>query len=528
MSSYYRAFQTSSQSDIPGQSSSWLTSFMGLSSIFGALGILSQSYAGSSVKLLVLGSLFEMGRRLAWWFIERFRFWDPAYEWIVLFITDECVWKRSCDFIVSAKNSQRKWAVKPGTDASSKGHAEYVPTYQVPQLFKWRGHWVEIKRNTDKNAVVVNNVAQNGRIYVTRVLRIYTLDMAVLTELVEEARVRYVETNRPRVVVHLTDSRHYNPRQVWTNIKHKTRRPLSSIILPPGQLDSLVEDAAEFLKSEDWYISSGIPNRRGYLLHGPPGTGKTSTIYALAGALGLEIYSLSLASNTFVLFSHWKKHINISLTRVDDFFLQQAASNIPKNGIFLIEDIDCAFPSRADEDEEFAQSMPLANTRAARAVRPAETLSGLLNVIDGVGSEEGKLFFATTNYMDRLDPALLRPGRIDRKVEYALSSTEQAGALFMRFFPEERFPSKTEKSTVADLAAQFAGAVPPGEFSTAELQGYLQGHKAQPDEAAAGVAEWVEEVRCERSAREVREEERRTKAQARMQKFGQGAAAVAG
>jgi chaperone BCS1 len=68
--------------------------------------------------------------------------------------------------------------------------------------------------------------------------------------------------------------------------------------------------------------------------------------------------------------------------------------------------------------------------------------------------------------MDRLDPALLRPGRIDRKVEYALSSTEQARALFMRFFPEERFPSKTEKSTVADLAAQFAGAVPPGEFST--------------------------------------------------------------
>jgi chaperone BCS1 len=96
-----------------------------------------------------------------------------------------------------------------------------------------------------------------------------------------------------------------------------------------------------------------------------------------------------------VLFSHWKKHINISLTRVDDFFLQQAASNIPKNGIFLIEDIDCAFPSRADEDEEFAQPMPLANTRAARAVRPAVTLSGLLNVIDGVGSEEGKLFFAT-------------------------------------------------------------------------------------------------------------------------------------
>jgi chaperone BCS1 len=89
------------------------------------------------------------------------------------------------------------------------------------------------------------------------------------------------------------------------------------------------------------------------------------------------------------------KHIDINVNSVDDYFLQQAASTIPKNGIFLIEDIDCAFPSRSDEDEELVQPISQANTRTARAVRPAVTLSGLLNVIDGVGSEEGKLFFAT-------------------------------------------------------------------------------------------------------------------------------------
>jgi chaperone BCS1 len=122
----------------------------------------------------------------------------------------------------------------------------------------------------------------------------------------------------------------------------------------------------------------------------------------------------------------------------------------------------------------------------------------------------------------------LRPWRIDRKVEYALSSTEQARALFVRFFPEERFPNlgavETEKITVTTLATQFAAGVPPLEFSTAELQGYLQGHKTRPNEAASGVTEWVETVRRDRSARETREEERRKKAQARMQKLGLGVA----
>ncbi|KAJ7615764.1 P-loop containing nucleoside triphosphate hydrolase protein [Mycena polygramma] len=497
------------------QGSSWMTSFMGLSSIFGALGLISHSYVGSSLKLLVLGSLIETGRRFGRWLMERFRIQysltaqfnegDPAYEWIVLFITQERVWKGSRDFVVTAKNSERKWAVNADSDPTVVGSAEYVPTYQAPQLFKWKGYWVEIKRGNERSGVTVNGTQQTARIFLT----IYTLDMGALSRLVEEAKTRYVEVNRPHVVIHLTDTRRFNPNQVWNSVKHKIRRPLSSIILPPGSLDSLVHDAQEFLQSEDWYLGAGIPHRRGYLLHGPPGTGKTSTIYALAGALNLEIYSLSLASSG-----------------VDDNFLQAAASNIPKNGIFLIEDIDCAFPSRADEEDDFSEQPAMRNGMGAVRARPprAVTLSGLLNVIDGVGSEEGKLFFATTNYIDRLDSALLRPGRIDRKIEYALSTPEQTSALFVRFFPEARFPqfaaaefSDEKQETIASLAAQFAAAVPENEFSTAELQGYLQGHKTRPEEAARGVGAWVEAERADRAAREMRENERREKMQARMQ-----------
>ncbi|KAJ7302274.1 P-loop containing nucleoside triphosphate hydrolase protein [Mycena albidolilacea] len=519
--------------------SQWMSSFVGLSSVFAAVGLLGQAYLGSSIKLLIMGSIVEAGRRMYQWLSVRLRFQysisaqfdegDPAYEWIVLFLTQENVWRRSRDFTVTATNSRRKWSVQTWMDPRINGNAEYVPKYQTPQLFRWRGHWVEIQRSKDGETrrSPFGFFPAVTSIYVT----IYTLDMKQLSALVEDARSRYVEVNKPNVVIHLADSPQYGPSMVWTNVKRKVRRPLNSVILQDGVVDTLVRDAQDFLATEDWYVEAGIPHRRGYLLHGPPGTGKTSTIFALAGALNLEIYSLSLASSF-----------------VDDSFLQRAASSIPRHALFLIEDIDCAFPaSRDDEEEEYMQRLlsgasthGMDGSKKSNVGEPKVTLSGLLNVIDGVGSEEGKLFFATTNYIDRLDPALLRPGRIDTKIPYELSTVQQARALFMRFFPESRFPEFVESSsaapflvpvdeatpepkpnqTLAELADAFAAAIPTGEFSTAELQSYLQSHKTDPAAATAGASAWVQDIRDERRAREEREEERRRKLRARREAIG--------
>lgn len=89
---------------------------------------------------------------------------------------------------------------------------------------------------------------------------------------------------------------------------------------------------------------------------------------------------------------------------MDDSFLERAVSAIPKYSILLIEDIDCAFPSREREEEEDPShfAMPAMVTTAMQGgikIGPKSqvTLSGLLNVLDGVGSEEGKLFFATVS-----------------------------------------------------------------------------------------------------------------------------------
>ena len=117
--------------------------------------------------------------------------------------------------------------------------------------------------------------------------------MSVLSALVEEARVRYNETSKQHVTIHSVDSvcsvyfypsnsnltvclqPNYGPGSIWNNVKVKFRRPLNSLILEEGFIESLIGDANEFLGLEDWYVEAGIPHRRGYLLYGPPGTGKS-------------------------------------------------------------------------------------------------------------------------------------------------------------------------------------------------------------------------------------------------------------
>ena len=83
---------------------------------------------------------------------------------------------------------------------------------------------------------------------------------------------------------------------IWKNKITKNRRSLNSVILPEGVKEALVKDARDFLDSEEWYTWAGVPHRRGYLLYGHPGTGKSTTIHALAGELGLEIYYIQLSS----------------------------------------------------------------------------------------------------------------------------------------------------------------------------------------------------------------------------------------
>lgn len=186
-------------------------------------------------------------------------------------------------------------------------------------------------------------------------------------------------------------------------------RELESVVLSAGQRDRLYNDLVSFLNRGEWYARRGIPYRRGHLLHGSPGSGKTSIIQALAGRLGYNICLLNLAER--------------GLT---DDRLNHLLALAPEKSILLLEDIDAAFPSRTAPTEDGAPQK--------REYQTSVTFSGLLNALDGVASGESRIVMMTTNHVDRLDPALIRPGRVDLIEELGDADEGMARELFGRFY----------------------------------------------------------------------------------------------
>ncbi|PYI21835.1 P-loop containing nucleoside triphosphate hydrolase protein [Aspergillus violaceofuscus CBS 115571] len=284
----------------------------------------------------------------------------------------------------------------------------------------------------------------------------------------------------------------------WVPCMRRTPRAMSTVVLDEDLKSTFLEDIKEYLhpKTQQWYNSRGIPYRRGYLLHGPPGTGKTSLCFAAAGYFSLPLYQL-----------------NLTMKEMTDSSLAFIFRSLPSHCIVLMEDVDCVGVaqeraktprSRRVPQHQDGVPMPRHHGDSSSSREPANhvTLSGLLNAIDGVAAGEGRILIMTTNHPKKLDEALTRNGRVDLTIAYTYTKTPEIINLFKSIYSEADGGRDAAGDSAVDVyARQFADLVPSEEFSGAEIQGYLLRHKKCPQSAIRGVGKWLEETEAMRGGR---------------------------
>lgn len=208
----------------------------------------------------------------------------------------------------------------------------------------------------------------------------------------------------------------YNARdELWRLSSRNAIRDISTLDLPTvpeDQKQRIVNDVLDFYASKEWYLQRGVPYRRGILLEGPPGTGKTSLVLAIAGMLRRPLCVLNLGS----------------LKNDED--LINAVTRILPGAILLIEDIDASTAS----NPRFTNRVKVEGEHDEE--KSGLTLSGLLNAIDGAFAREGRLLFMTTNHPDKVDPALIRKGRADLREHIGEMGYPEVLAMCKRFLDD--------------------------------------------------------------------------------------------
>ncbi|KAJ6598474.1 P-loop containing nucleoside triphosphate hydrolase protein [Mycena vulgaris] len=514
--------------------------------------LLSFSALRDWMKLAILGGLIETCRRFVFggyhklinsFFITAcFEDQDASYEWMMVWLSRQPSWSKARDVQVSTTSLANNAAIlldeeEGGERFKSSRKLAYLPSLSTTYSLWYKRRWMTITR-------VQSQTGWYGSKEQTLFVSIMTRDHRILSSLLQEARRDYMAAQEHKMCVYVSDTSNN-----WRHVACREKRSMHSIILDPGVKDILIDDAKDFLLSKNWYAERGIPFRRGYLLYGAPGSGKTSFIHSVAGELGLDVYIISL-----------------SRLGLDDAALGELVNALPERCVALMEDIDAAFTSGLNRDAAGVDTQdgkpPPAGAPPAPPTPSRLSLSGLLNALDGVGAQEGRILFATTNKYAALDAALCRPGRMDLHIEFRLASKFQARQLFSRFYLPAQNPDtvlgdaeeeegsvdsgynsgderegllaapaeasadvpENEKVThsgtshqtraprlkrreIGELAVRFAEAIPEREISMASLQGFLMAYKIRPVEAVAEVKAWVEKERSERVAKELKDKE---------------------
>lgn len=155
-------------------------------------------------------------------------------------------------------------------------------------FFRYRGTWIHAERSRERGAA--GGAAGGGPMWEAVQLRMLGQKKQVLFQLLNEAKELALKAEEGRTIIFNTFGPEWRPFGF-----PRKKRPIKSVVLPAQLGPKILDDVRDFLSNTKWYTDRGIPYRRGYLLHGPPGCGKSSFIQALAGELDLNICLLSLS-----------------------------------------------------------------------------------------------------------------------------------------------------------------------------------------------------------------------------------------
>ncbi|KAI8578918.1 hypothetical protein K450DRAFT_210935 [Umbelopsis ramanniana AG] len=322
--------------------------------------------------------------------------------------------------IVGSNLQQRKIQ----SDGQTSSTVKYTPGYGSHSIH-FKGKKIRIRKDTLEQHSPSNEPSfpfQRATHQISnKTIRLWTLSRSptCLQELVDTAIKSFEKRHDGKIRIY----QYISPHHRWSSTYYKEIRDLDSVVLPVGLKEDLIADIKRFSASSKLYQHQNIPYRRTYLFEGPPGTGKSSLVQALVTYFRMHICTINLSDPT--------------LTEAN---LNSMMNTIPQNSVILIEDVD-------------------ALASMSKYIRNGLSWHSILNCLDGVTSQEGTIVFMATNSVELLDAALLRPGRVDRRIPFNLADDFQIRQMFMNFFGQRQINQSTDDTSTATYGsiASFLG-----------------------------------------------------------------------